>query len=155
MDQHEEEYRGYIIVQTITEIPPGWHVQTRIGREERGTFIEDFAPIDFSGSGGAVNIGLEQSERAKRLVDEKLGAPVCALCRELSGKPSEVPPHVALVASGVSAFAHPGNSMIKASDNWFCTDCKTWLFQNTSDGDPPKLWRIGCKPSDWPASGAG
>jgi hypothetical protein len=73
----------------------------------------------------------------------------CDACRDLVGKPSSVPPHGDLAASGVSAFGPPGNMTKVSRRN--CTVCVNWMYQNTADGDPPNEWAIGERPADWPA----
>jgi len=77
----------------------------------------------------------------------------CDLCLDLDGKPSSVPPHAGLAASGVGAFGVPGRNMQKVQDNWHCTDCGTWMFQGTEQGTPPNVWRAGERPADWPEGG--
>ena len=71
----------------------------------------------------------------------------CNACRELVGKPSSVPPHGDLAASGVSSFGPPSN-MTKVSRNWNCAVCGSWPYQNTVDGEPPNEWAMGERPLD-------
>ena len=73
----------------------------------------------------------------------------CDACRALVGKPSSVPPHGDLAATGVSTFGSHGK-MTKISSNWNCTVCGNWLYQNTADGDPPSEGAMGKEPPDWP-----
>ena len=72
----------------------------------------------------------------------------CNACLELVGKPSSVPPHGDLADSGVSEIGSPGH-MTKISNNWNCTVCGSWLYQNTADGEPPNEWMMGERPLDW------
>jgi hypothetical protein len=39
---------------------------------------------------------------------------------------------------------------IKVYNQYKCTFCGNWLYQNTADGDPPNEWRMGGAPIDTP-----
>jgi hypothetical protein len=73
----------------------------------------------------------------------------CNAGRELVVKPSSVPPHGDLAASGVSAIG-PSGHITKISSNRNCTVCGSWLYQNTADGTPPNEWAMSEHQLAWP-----
>lgn len=73
----------------------------------------------------------------------------CDACRALVGKPSTMPPHGDLAASGVSTVGLPAK-MTKIRSSWNCTVCGNWLSGNTADGVPPNQWVMGREMADWP-----
>jgi len=40
--------------------------------------------------------------------------------------------------------------MTRVSNNWNCTVCGSWLYQNTADNVVPNKWTMGKRPLDWP-----
>jgi hypothetical protein len=73
----------------------------------------------------------------------------CDACRALVGKPSTVAPHGDLAAAGFCTSGSPGH-MTRVSNNWNCTVCGSWLYQNTADNVVPNKWTMGKRPLDWP-----
>jgi hypothetical protein len=73
----------------------------------------------------------------------------CRACQELNGKPSSSHPHPDLAEAGAGVIGSPGN-FTKLNNQYNCTVCGTWMYQNTADGDPPNEWRIGDRPEAWP-----
>jgi len=74
---------------------------------------------------------------------------LCEACRLLIGEPSSKPPHADLSPCGAGMFGTASNP-IKVYNQYKCTFCGNWLYQNTADGDPPNEWRMGGAPIDTP-----
>ncbi len=69
----------------------------------------------------------------------------CDLCHLLVGEPATVPPHELLAASGTCSKAN----RCKVESRWHCTGCGAWMYQSTALGEPPNMWRMGARPTDW------